>query len=119
MPEEAGKKGHYRELRQMVMGGRLDFDDDSFDAVISVGVLSQGHASAIAVNELVRVTKPGGHLIYTLRPDLYESHGFKEVHEALERDGKCRLVEASDPIQMLAKGEPTLVYQVRVYEVTG
>jgi SAM-dependent methyltransferase len=44
MLEEAGKKKVYKELRQMVMGDTLDFATDSFDAVISVGVLTQGHA---------------------------------------------------------------------------
>ncbi len=39
MLEEARQKGCYRELRQMVLGERLDFDDNAFDAVTSVGVL--------------------------------------------------------------------------------
>ena len=69
MLEEARAKGVYRQLRRMVLGERLDFPDDNFDAVVSIGVLTLGHAPARSLDEMVRVTKPGGHVIFTLRPD--------------------------------------------------
>ena len=36
---------------------------------------------ASSLDEMVRVTRPGGFVIFTLRPDLYESAGFREVRE--------------------------------------
>jgi SAM-dependent methyltransferase len=119
MLEEAGKKKVYKELRQMVMGDTLDFATDSFDAVISVGVLTQGHAPASSLDELVRITKPGGYICFTLRPDIYESNGFKEKQMALEAAGRWKLVEASEKQQMLPKGEPDVYHQVWVYQVTS
>ena len=59
MLEEARRKNVYREFHQMVMGETLDFSTDSFDALISVGVLTVGHAPASSLDELVRITKPG------------------------------------------------------------
>lgn len=119
MLEEAGKKGVYDELHQMVMGERLDFPSDAFDAVMSVGVLTLGHAPASSLDELVRVTKPGGRIIYTLRPDVYEDGGFEEQHAQLQSAGRWELTEVSEPLQILPKGEPDVYHQVWVHEVTS
>jgi len=77
MLEEAKGKNVYRELHRMVMGESLDFATDSFDAVVSTGVLTTGHAPPGSLDELVRITRPGGHIIFTLRVEVYESGGFR------------------------------------------
>ena len=119
MLEEARNKNVYKEFHQMVMGERLDFLTSSFDAVVSVGVLTVGHAPASSLDELVRVTKPGGHVVYTLRPDLYEDGGFKEKHAELGDNGKWEFVKVSEPIQVLPKIEPDVLHQVWVFAVTS
>lgn len=90
-----------------------------FDAVVSVGVFTVGHAPANSLDELVRVTRPDGHIIFTLRPDVYEKSGFKEKQAALEAEGKWELVEVSDKFQTLPKGEPNVFHQIWVYQVTS
>ena len=119
MLEEAGRKNVYRELRQMVMGETLDFPTGAFDAVISVGVLTLGHAPASSFDELIRVTRPGGHIVFSLRPDVYEESGFKEKMAELENEGKWALAEVSEKTQVLPKGEPDVYHQVWVYRVSG
>ena len=119
MLEEARKKNVYREFYQMVMGESLDYATDSFDAIISVGVLTVGHAPASSLDELVRITKPGGHIVFSLRPDVYKDSGFKEQQDTLESEGKWRLVEVSEEFQPLPKGEPDVYHQVWVYQVTS
>ena len=119
MLEQARKKNVYKEFHQMVMGGSLDFKTDSFDAVISVGALTEGHAPADSLDELVRITKPGGHIIYSLRTDLYEGAGFKEKNNSLAQSGKWALVEKGDEIQGLPKGEPDIYLQAWIFEVSG
>ncbi|HEX79086.1 MAG TPA: class I SAM-dependent methyltransferase [Dehalococcoidia bacterium] len=119
MLDEAGKKGAYRELHQMVMGETLDFAADSFDAVVSVGVLTVGHAPASSFDELIRITRPEGYIIFTLRPDVYHKSGFKEKQAALESMGIWKLVEVSEKFQTLPKGEPEVFHQVWVYRVTS
>ena len=118
MLDEARKKRAYEELHQMDMASRLGFESDSFDAVISVGVFTVGHVTSSALDELIRVTRPGGHVVFTLRPDVYES-GFKEKHADLEARGKWKLVEASEPVRVLPKGEPDVFHQVWVYQVSS
>ena len=117
MLEEARQKGAYSELRQMVMGDTLDFPTDSFDAVISVGVFTLGHAPATSLHELVRITGPGGHVLFTLRPDVYETQGFKEIQTGLESAGEWELVEVGQEFQTLPKGEPEVFHRVWVYRV--
>ena len=119
MLEEARKKDVYLEFHQMAMGEPLDYATDSFDAVISVGVLTVGHAPASSLDELIRITKPGGHIVFSLRPDVYRDNGFKEKQDALESEGKWKLVEASEEFQPLPKGEPEVYHQVWVYQVVA
>ena len=119
MLEKAREKDAYRELHRMVLGETLDFPTASFDAVISVGVLTLGHAPASSLDELIRVTKPGGYIVYTLRPDVYRDHGFKQKHDALEAEGKWMLAQVSEEFQTLPKGEPNTYHQVWIYQVTS
>ena len=118
MIEEAKAKGWYRALQVGVLGEPLpNYPDDSYDAAIATGVFTEGHAPASGFDEIARIVKPGGHFVITLRADIHESHGFKAKEEELAAAGKLTLVEATEPMAMLPKGEPELRHQVRVYEV--
>ena len=119
MLEEARKKGVYEDFHQMVMGETLDFETASFDAVVTVGVLTVGHAPASSLDELVRVTRPNGHIVFSLRPDVYESSGFRERQDELESQGKWQLVERTEEFQPMPKGEPEVMHRVWVYRVAG
>jgi SAM-dependent methyltransferase len=117
MLEAARAKNVYRGFQQIVLGETLDFPTDAFDAVVSVGVFTVGHAPASGFDELVRVTKSSGHIVFTLRPDVHEESGFKEKQEELEAAGKWKLVEVSDSMQLLPTGEPNVFHQIWVYQV--
>jgi len=119
MLEEAKKKNAYREFHQMVMGEPLDYETDSFDGVISIGVLTVGHAPVSSFDELIRITKPGGYIVFSLRPDVYRGSSFKEKQDSLEKASKWKLVEVSEEFQPLPKGEPDVYHQVWVYQVTS
>ena len=117
MLEEARRKQVYTEFQQMVLGERLGFESDHFDGVICVGVFTLGHAPASAFDELVRITKPGGFMVFSLRTDIYAEGGFKEKQEELESAGRWSLREATEPFQPLPKGEPEVYHQIWAYEV--
>lgn len=119
MLDEARKKGVYQDFHQMVMGETLDYETDSFDAVVTVGVLTVGHAPANSLDELVRVTKPGGHIVFSLRPDVYEENGFRKKQNELEAQGKWKLTEMTGEFRPMPKGEPEVRHRVWVYEVTS
>ncbi len=117
MLELARRKGAYRELRQMELGGRLDFSDDAFGAVVSTGVFAAGHAPPESFDDLIRVTKPGGYMILSVRTDVYLEGGFKEKQEALEREERWQLIDVSAPFAHLRFENPDLKVQIFAYRV--
>jgi predicted TPR repeat methyltransferase len=118
MLEVARRKNIYQALDQMTMGERLDYDTDKFGASVIVGVFTQGHAPASSIDELVRVVMPGGHIVFSLRTDTYLENGFKEKMDALECAGLWKLVESTEPYHPLPKGEPEVMHQVWVFQVS-
>ena len=117
MLEVARKKNIYQGLDQMTMGEKLDYDTDQFDASVIVGVFTQGHAPANSLDELVRVTKTGGHIVFSLRTDTYLENGFKDKIDDLESAGLWKLLETTETYQPLPKGEPEVQHQVWVFQV--
>ena len=117
MLKVARQKNIYGNLWQMILGERLSFASDTFDAVIGVGVFSTGHAPVHAFDELVRITRSGGHIVFSLKTDVYEQAGFGEHLGNLEAAGNWTLIERSKPFHPLPKGEPDVVHRVWVYRV--
>ena len=117
MLREARAKGCYTEFHQMALGERLDFESDTFDAVISIGVFTLGHAPANAFEELCRITKPGGCVVVSLRPDTRAEQGYEEWQNKLTTRGAWSLVSVSEPFYALPKGEPDVQHQIWVYRV--
>jgi predicted TPR repeat methyltransferase len=117
MLELARDKSVYEDLRQMELGGRLDFPSDAFAAVVSTGVFAAGHAPPESFDELIRVTKPGGYVIFSVRTDVYADGGFKDKQEALEREERWQLVEMTEPFAHLRYEDPELKVQVFAYRV--
>lgn len=118
MLEVAKRKNIYRALDQMTMGETLGYEMNQFDASVIVGVFTQGHAPAGSIDELVRVVKSGGHIIFSLRTDTYLENGFKDKMDSLESAGLWKLVEVSEAYQPLPKGEPEVMHQVWVFQVS-
>ena len=117
MLEVARRKDIYQALDQMTMGETLGYETDQFDASVIVGVFTQGHAPASSIDELVRVVRGGGHIVFSLRTDTYLENGFKDKMDALTSAGLWKLVEVSDAYHPLPKGEPEVMHQVWVFQV--
>jgi SAM-dependent methyltransferase len=107
----------YNAFHQMALGGTLDFATGEFDAVISVGVFTQGHAPANSFDELARITKPGGLILFSLRVDIYESGGFQRQQTGMEDSGVWELAEMTEEYQPLPKGEPEVWHRIWAYRV--
>lgn len=110
-------RGAYRDLRQGALGGRLPWPDGHFRAFFSTGVFTAGHAPASALDDLVRITRPGGHAIFTVRDVVIEEGGFGERFAALEAAGRWRPVEASPPFRAFAVGEPEVLVRAFVFRI--
>ena len=94
MLDIARKTGVYGSLEIADMSGPLAVQTGSYDAVICVGVLTQGHVGPGVLFELARVLKPGGCIVATVREDIWESGGYKKEIERLESDGMIEIVSA-------------------------
>lgn len=118
MLDVAAEKQVYSQLEQMVLGETLEFADDTFAAMVATGVFTLGHAPASAFDELVRVIRPGGHLVFSLRADVVEEAGYHERFAALEGAGKWRSVTESPDFPGLPYEEPDLMHRVVVFQTT-
>ncbi|KAK5053980.1 hypothetical protein LTR84_001942 [Exophiala bonariae] len=93
MLDVARKTGAYRRLDTADMSGSLEsIEDGSYDGVICVGVLTQGHVGPGVLREFSRLLKTGGCAAVTVREDIWESGGYKTVVEGLEKEGKIKVV---------------------------
>lgn len=117
MLEEARRKEAYSDFHQMIMGEPLGLDTGAYDAVVCVGVLTLGHAPARALDELARVVRPGGFVVFTLRPDVYEQNGFREKQRQLESKEIWELARVTEEFQGMPKGEPDVFFQVWIYKI--
>lgn len=92
----AGRKGAYKALHRLALGNELPFGDGHFAGVVSAGVFTTGHVGAEGLDELVRITRPGGAIVLTVKTTLWES-GFSAHLENLAKQGSIALVEQTEP----------------------
>ena len=117
MLKVAAGKGIYRTTRQMALGERLDFPDGQFSGVVAMGVLTVGHAPPASLDELVRITGPGGVIVFSMLHQQPVESDFKRKQDDLERRGLWRMVEDTPYFQSLPYGEPEVSHKAYVYRV--
>ena len=106
MLEKARARGCYTDLRRGVLGEALDFPDGAFDAILSTGTFTNGHAPAAAFHELTRILEPGGFLLFTVGTVIWEEQGFRDLLDSLVRAKKLVAVETT-PIYRPMPFSPT------------
>jgi SAM-dependent methyltransferase len=94
MLDIAAKSGAYRSLEPADLSTRLAHSDATYDVVVCVGTLTQGHVGPVALDEFVRITKPGGVIVATVLGYIYETGGYAAKMKSLESEGKAQLVSA-------------------------
>ena len=115
MLERARQKGIYKDCRVMELGRPLHYPDNEYEAVAACGVFTPNHAPASALPELVRITQPGGLVLYTLRAD-ETPPGFLEQHQNLMDKKAWELVEICEPFASIAS-EPHIRHACWVFRV--
>jgi predicted TPR repeat methyltransferase len=111
----ADLKNNYLELTHQFLGQTLTFDDDAFALVVSSGVFTQGHAPLEGLDELIRVTRCGGHLVFSIART-YLDGPFEQKRQQLEQANLWRLVGHTERYNS-APLEDTLISQVFVFQV--
>jgi predicted TPR repeat methyltransferase len=113
----AGSRETYNDLKEAALGGPLPWPDGHFRAFFSTGVFTIGHAPASGLHELVRITAKGGHAIFTVRDQVFEKGGFRDVFAEIERLGKWKLAEESPWFRCYAVAEPEAMVKTFVFEL--
>jgi predicted TPR repeat methyltransferase len=113
MLERAKDKGVYTRLHQGDLTVRLDLPENNYDAIISVGTFTCGHVGPEAFDELIRVTKPGGYLCFTVRDQAWEEDNYRFAMDKIEKNGvwKCLEEKTTDYIQEDGSSCNVCIYQ--------
>ncbi|MGH8549753.1 MAG: class I SAM-dependent DNA methyltransferase [Methylococcales bacterium] len=119
MLAEARRKNCYAALHQQALGGPLDFPGDFFDAIVCVGIFARAHVPSRSLDELIRITRPEGYIVSTLRTLFYENSDFRDKMAALEEAGQWRLVEAGESFQAIPESDPDFYMRVWVHRITN
>ena len=110
-------RGVYGRLHCADMAASLDIPDCRFDAVASAGAFGITHAPAAGFRELARVTRPGGHIVMTVRVEGIDEGGFADEAARLEAEGLWRKIETLGPF-LAFPGEEESRYVAWVFQRT-
>lgn len=116
MLARAAEREVYRELRQGLLGTPLAYEDDAFAATVAAGVFTQGHAPLDGLDELVRATRPGGHIVFSIARS-YLGETFAAKARELEAAGRWRPVDASARYDSTPLSDDVLTAQVFAFAV--
>ena len=79
MLNRALKKNVYQSLSLGDLTQKLHFDDHTFDAVICAGTFTCGHVGPEALSEIIRITKNGGYISFTVRKQEWEASPYEKI----------------------------------------
>lgn len=114
MLDQAEKKGIYKSLLQADLTQKLQIEDNTYDAVISVGTFTCGHVGPEALEELVRVTKPGGLICFTVREQAWNEDNYRQTMDKMQQSGAWSLNKevTTDYIKQEGSSCKICLYQV-------
>jgi SAM-dependent methyltransferase len=96
MLDKAAAKGVYTALHKLALGGALPFADGAYAGIVSAGVFTSGHVGVEGLDELIRICRPGGVIVLTVKNTLWQA-GFAERIAALVAAGTVKRVEETRP----------------------
>lgn len=103
MLEVATLTGHYLKLKQVDMTRLLPQDSATYGATICIGALGI-HIGTEAVDEMIRLTRPGGMVVISVRDPYYEPSGYKTHLHKLAEDGRIQLLVEEQKAYILDEG---------------
>jgi SAM-dependent methyltransferase len=118
MLELAGTLSAYQRLYEHDLGNCLPEEDNSYGAVTCFGSLGPGHAPPSCMDEFIRITRPGGHIIFNTRAETYPDQPLKEKVEELSALGLWNEVDRSPVFRSYYFIEPDVTAQVYVFKVS-
>lgn len=96
MLARAAEKEVYAGLHRAALGERLPFADGHFAGIVSAGVFTSGHVGVEGLPELLRICRPGGVIVLTVKNTLWQE-GFAARLDELEAEGRIVRAEETEP----------------------
>lgn len=117
MLDVARGKALYDDLQIAALGEALPFTADHFGATLTSGTITPGHAPPHAFDELIRVTKPGGLLIFSMRHDAGQDPVYLHAIASYEANGAWREVFRTPTFLTIPTGAPNVQNAVHICEI--
>ncbi|MFM8989199.1 MAG: methyltransferase domain-containing protein, partial [Alphaproteobacteria bacterium] len=92
----AARRGSYARLHKLALGRPLPFATGAFAGILSVGVFTTGHVGAEGLDELVRICRPGGIIVLTVKTTLLADSMDARLAE-LAAEGRIARLETTAP----------------------
>lgn len=79
----AAGKGFYRDTIEGDLTGRLDIADQTYGAIVSSGTFTHGHVGPEALDELLRIARPGAVFVLSINAEHFDARGFGQKFKSL------------------------------------
>ena len=91
----AERKEIYQQLYPLYLSADVDLPDDSYDAHHAAGVLTHGHAPPESLDGIIKMTRNGGIVVFSLSTIAYEEYGFSDKISQLDAAGAWQKLDQS------------------------
>ena len=86
-------KDLYQKLVKVDLNQPIEAEDNFYGGVMCVGTFTFGHVKPNALDEFIRITKPGGLICFTINEGIHEEYGFDKKIDILKVSKKWEEVE--------------------------
>ena len=86
-------KDLYQKLVKVDLNQPIEAEDNFYGGVMCVGTFTFGHVKPNALDEFIRITKPGGLICFTINEGIHEEYGFDKKIDILKDSKKWKEVE--------------------------
>ena len=86
-------KDIYKKIEKLDLNKPLKFKANTYDVVMCVGTFTYGHVKPQALDELIRITKNGGLICFTINEGIYEKYGFDNKIKELSNNKSWNVKE--------------------------
>ena len=86
-------KDLYQKLVKVDLNKPIEVEDNFYGGVMCVGTFTFGHVKPNALDEFIRITKPGGLICFTINEGIHEEYGFDNKIISLNQNNKWEEIE--------------------------
>ena len=86
-------KDLYQKLMKVDLNQPIEVEDNFYGGVMCVGTFTFGHVKPNALDEFIRITKPGGLICFTINEGIHEEYGFDKKIEQLNKANLWKKIE--------------------------